>query len=184
MNSITQQIVTVISVLLGAIATFAFTSLNERAKWRRSTDSRWDDKRLNAYSEYAAVVKRYSQLAGRLSAARGYPSDSPPIGLEEGMAQLHETAAERTVKWETVLLLGAPEAVAAARQWVEATWALGRVARGEIAVGHDEFLEIYATPMRRRDPFYRAARGDLGVRGDLPSWNRAYDPKSGLELGR
>ncbi|WP_253808223.1 hypothetical protein [Nocardia amikacinitolerans] len=121
-SPIVQPLVTLAGVLLGAAATFTATAVAERAKWRRSQDALWDDRRLTAYGEYANALKEYVQLVYRLSATRGYPATAQPIDLEEGLAALATVDSERTVKWEAVLLLGSPRAVAAARSWHEAAW--------------------------------------------------------------
>ncbi|GAA4005429.1 hypothetical protein GCM10022247_28500 [Allokutzneria multivorans] len=174
--NVAQQIITLVGVLVGGLMSFAATTLVERSKWRRTHSTRWDEKRLDAYSEYANAVKTCSQLSYRLAAARGYPAGAQPIDLDEGLKALAEAEIERTVKWESVLLLGSPEAVAAGRSWHETIWKLSWVARGQ-DVDRDEFIGIYEVTGRRRDEFYRCARTDLGVRsGELPRTTRDWLP--------
>ncbi|MCP3804269.1 hypothetical protein NLX83_33865 [Allokutzneria sp. A3M-2-11 16] len=180
--SAVPQIVTLAGVLVGGLMSFAATTLVERSKWRRTHSSRWDEKRLTAYIEYANAVKTCSQLSYRLAATHGHPAGAQPIELEEGLKALAEAEIERTVKWEAVLLLGSPEAVAAGRSWHEAIWKLSWVARGQ-AIGRDEFIGIYEISGRRRDEFYRCARADLGVRsGDLPKPTRDWLPPADKEV--
>lgn len=176
MSSVWQQLLPMVGVVLGAGGTFAATAMNERVKWRRSQDTRWDDKRLTAYSEYANSLKEYVQLSYRLAAARGYPAVALPMGIEEGLTALAAAEAEKTVKWETVLLLGSPEAVAAARSWNRAAWDLGWPARGHV-IEHAEYLRLYSEMGRRRNEFYECARADLGVRtGALPPGDQPWLP--------
>jgi hypothetical protein len=52
-----QQLPTLVGVLIGAAATYGATSLTERARWRRAQAVRWDEKKVNAYAEYANAVK-------------------------------------------------------------------------------------------------------------------------------
>ncbi|MFI6870847.1 hypothetical protein [Nocardia sp. NPDC050406] len=184
MNPVVQQLLTLLAVVLGAGSTFAATTLTERAKWRRSQDTRWDDKRLAAYSEYANALKQYVQVSYRLAAARGYPAVAQPIETEAGLRALADAEAEKTIKWEAVLLLGSPEAVAAARAWNRAAWDLGWPARGH-AVEHAEYIRMYAEMGRRRNEFYECARADLGVRsGELPPGDQPWLPPASGEAAQ
>jgi hypothetical protein len=140
----------------------------ERSKWKRSQSVRWDERRLVAYSEYAAAVKTLITIAWRIGAARGLPSIGAPLGVEEGLPLLADAEATRGAKWETVQLLGDPDTVNAARRWHMCAWKLNRFARGELA-GADEFLATYSEAGTARDHFYRAARASLNVgAGELP----------------
>ncbi|WP_051192603.1 hypothetical protein [Nocardia jiangxiensis] len=62
MGPLLQQLITLAGVLVGAGATFAATTHTERIKWRRSIETRWDDKRLIAYSEYANALKLFMEV--------------------------------------------------------------------------------------------------------------------------
>jgi hypothetical protein len=85
-----------------------------------------------------------------------------------GLPMLAEAEQIRASKWQTVLLLGNPATIAAAREWQEGVWDLGRIARGRDVVS-TEYVALYEETGRRRDMFYVAARLDLGiVGGDLP----------------
>lgn len=179
MSPVVQQILTLVGVLLGAGATFTATTLTERAKWRRGLDTRWDEKRMTAYVEYADALKRYTQLAYRLAATQGYRTKSHPIDLEEGERELADASSRRTVKWESVLLLGSPAAVAAGRKWHEAAWEL-RFGTTEPASDPESFQPLYKEVVDCRDAFYACARADLGVRsGALPPSYRELRPGGG-----
>ncbi|UGT43055.1 hypothetical protein LTV02_06585 [Nocardia yamanashiensis] len=176
MGAATQQLLTLVGVLVGASATFTASSLTERAKWRRSQDTRWDDKRLAAYSDYANALKSYIALAHRISAARGYPATIQPIDIDEGLRLLAAADTERSVKWETVVLLGSPAAVSAARRWQKAGWELGNVAQGH-GTGHQEYRQHYQSMSQCRNDFYTCARADLGIRsGDLQPGDQLWLP--------
>ncbi|MCM6778524.1 hypothetical protein NDR87_34080 [Nocardia sp. CDC159] len=175
MNPVVQQLITLAAVVLGGASTFTVTTLIERGKWQRSQDVRWDDKRLVAYSEYANALKQYVQVSYRLAAARGYPAVAQPIDLEGGLQELAAAEAEKTVKWETVLLLGSPEAVAAARAWNRAAWELGWAAKGQVVFEQADYLRRNAEMGRRRNEFYACARRDLGVTtGELPPGDQQW----------
>ncbi|MEU0875130.1 hypothetical protein [Nocardia brasiliensis] len=179
MSPIVQQLLTLLGVLLGAGATYTATTLTERGKWRRSHATRWDERRLAAYSEYANALKRYSQVVSRLAAAHGYPSADQPIDIETGLQKMAEAAADRTVKWEVVLLLGSPKAVAAGRLWHKSIWDLSWMAQGQ-AISHDEYVRRVQEIGRMRNEFYECARSDLGIEsGSLPPGDRWWFPPGG-----
>ncbi|MFI0450121.1 hypothetical protein [Actinomadura sp. 6N118] len=95
---------------------------------------------------------------------------SPPLTVEEGRLELAVARAEQGVCWESVLLLGASEAIQAGRLWHRTAWHLERIALGEV----DGDLEaVLAEAGHQRRAFYEAARGDLGVAGILPEVGEA-----------
>ncbi|MFI9509902.1 hypothetical protein [Nocardia sp. NPDC052566] len=176
MGSIVVQLLPLVGVVLGAGATFSATALNQRAKWRRGHDARWDEKRLVAYSEFANALKRSATSSNRVAATLGYPVAVQPIDVDEGLRAMAEAEADKTTKWEVVLLLGSPAAVAAARSWNRAAWELSWVARGRV-MEHTAYIELFAEMGRRRNAFYECARADLGVcTGALPPGDQPWLP--------
>ncbi|GLW27778.1 hypothetical protein [Actinoplanes regularis] len=177
-----QQFAALIGAVIGAVMAFVLGSLGERARWQRDQNVRWDAARLSAYSEYCIAVKRIVHIAAGMARARGLQHSSEAVPLERGTVELAEASGERTATWETVLLLGDPETITAARAWHQAVWQLEFFARG-ILTGQagwgralDEFEES-------RTAFYRAARKDLGVPGEPlaaewpPPWLERLDPE-------
>ncbi|MFC5098925.1 hypothetical protein [Amycolatopsis plumensis] len=72
------------------------------------------------------------------------------------------------MKWETVLLLGDPATIAAARAWHEQAWQLERTL-DEDSPDKAAFIDAYKNTMRLRNEFYARARADLDVAsGTLP----------------
>jgi len=72
---------------------------------------------LTAYAEYSVAVRRVAHLASRMAVARGFEHYAEPLPVEHGLAKLNAASADRAARWETVLLLGSPDTVAAARAW-------------------------------------------------------------------
>jgi hypothetical protein len=168
MNALVQQILTLAAVLFGASTSFAATSLTERSRWKRSQSARWDDRRLVAYSEYANAVKVLVRVCYRIAIAKGFITPGQPIEIESGLNALTDAENERAVKWETVLLLGEPGTISAARTWHESVWKLELII-GEEGADGAKFIETYKETVHLRNLFYASARSDLGVRsGDLP----------------
>jgi hypothetical protein len=130
MESFLQQMPALLGVLVGALATYAATSAAERARWRRAQSVRWDEKKVNAYAEYAHAVKAVIAMALRILAPHspGFDSDGSP---EEELAALDAAEEQRTMRWEAVLLLGSSEVVIAARTWHQNVFRLERLAHGQ-----------------------------------------------------
>jgi hypothetical protein len=175
-STLWEQLPALAGVVVGAIGSYMATSLTERSRWRRARAERWDQKRLDTYASYANSLKHQINIAQRIGAARGFQHVVDPLDPEQGLAQLAEAAARRAAEWETVLLVGDAETIAAARKWHEAVWNVELYARGlkndpagwERAVGQMS---------RARDDFYALARRDLGISGPPPpsgNWPRVW----------
>lgn len=168
MNPIVAQVLTIAGVLLGSAATFIVTTTTERIRWRRTQFARWDDKRLMAYTEYANAVKRSVRLCRRIAETRNLLTTGQPIDLDAAFAEAAEAETERALKWETVLLLGDPATISAARAWHEQVWRLERILH-EDSPDETSFIDAYKNTMRLRNDFYARARADLDVTsGTLP----------------
>lgn len=168
MNPIVAQALTIAGVLLGAAATFIATNVTERSRWRRTQSARWDDKRLVAYAEYSNAVKSAVRLCRRIAETKNLLNTGQSIDLKSAFAALGEAETERAIKWETMLLLGEPATISAARDWYEQVWRLERILR-EDDPDKTEFVESYKEAMRLRNVFHARARTDLDVTsGALP----------------
>lgn len=161
MSAFVQQLPALLGVLVGALATYAATAAAERARWRRTQAVRWDDKRLNAYAEYAHAVKKTISITVRLAAHRGIHPDIDALSPEEGEPALAAAEEERTIKWEAVLLLGTEQIVDAARAWHESAFRMQR-----IVSGHETgmtWADAVQAASRARRGFYSVARRDIGI---------------------
>ncbi|HEU5475083.1 MAG TPA: hypothetical protein VFV67_30940 [Actinophytocola sp.] len=171
MNPIVAQALTIVGVLLGSAATFVVTSAAERTRWRRAQSARWDEKRLVAYSEYANAVKHMVRLCRRIAETKKLLATGQDIDLDNAFADLAEAETHRAARWETVLLLGEPTTISAARAWSEQAWRLEYILREEDP-DPATFLEAYRAAMRLRNEFYACARADLQITsGPLPELN-------------
>jgi hypothetical protein len=153
-------------VVIGALATYLTTAATERARWRRDLDSRWDDRRIEAYAAYGRAVKEIVSISSRIAAGRGLGNASEPLApTSENMALLAGAGATRAGLWETVLLLGNPDTVAAARAWHESAWRLEWFARGRLTSENANWQQARSAVNDARSLFYESARTDLGVKG-------------------
>ncbi|MGC5333248.1 hypothetical protein [Micromonospora sp. DT62] len=175
MASIVAQLPALIGVLIGTVGTIVATSVADRARWKRNQGVRWDDRRLDAYVEFARVIKEIHAVAVRMLADERPHSRGHRIDREEGLAQLADADVRRTLAWESLLLLGNAATVSAARDWRDAVWGIEMVARG-LRQG-DDHADLLQRANEARDLFYRAARGGLGVRGGSVAQARALEPR-------
>ncbi|MEV6369301.1 hypothetical protein AB0L86_20670 [Micromonospora musae] len=163
MGGVVTQLPALLGVLIGTIGTILATTIADRGRWRRSQSVRWDDRRLDAYVEFAQVLKEIHALAVRMLADVRPGSRGHRIDQEEGLTRLADADVRHTLAWESVLLLGDAPTVAAARGWRDAVWAIERAARG--LTDQDGIGDLLQRANEARDGFYHAARGGLGVGG-------------------
>jgi len=177
-----------LGVVVGALATWVATLTAERAKWRRDQSVRWDEKRLTAYTEYSHAVKQMISAATLLQdQRRGAGSGRAPSGLRTALAAAEAALVaaedERTVKWESVLMLGNGEVIKTVRAWHQAAFRLEWVALGRASdTSWDEAIEATS---QARGAYYRAAKADLGIGiGDAPEayeWQLSKMAKAATE---
>lgn len=165
-----SQLLVLAGVIIGALASYLTTAATERARWRRALDSRWDDRRVDAYASYAQALKDEISIASRIAAGRRIAANSRSLSTtEENLELLASAGTKRAAAWETVLLLGHPDTVEAARKWHENVWRLEGFARGEITGGLEDWEKARSEVNHARSSFYESARKDLQVRGgELP----------------
>jgi len=161
-NPIVAQALTIAGVLLGSTATFIITSATERTRWQRAQSARWDEKRLLAYTEFANAVKHMVRLCRRIAETRSLLPTGRPIDLNSAFAAFAEGETQRALKWETVMLLGEPTTISAARTWYEQVWRLEHILRAE-RPDRSVFISAYQDAMRLRNEFYNRAREDLNI---------------------
>lgn len=112
MMQLINQVPVLLGVIIGVLGSYLTTAATERARWKRTLDSRWDDRRVEAYALYAQSVKRMIKVAGRIAAGRDLGGDDEPLApTQENLELLADAEAERGRQWETVLLLGHPQTV-------------------------------------------------------------------------
>ncbi|BAL91277.1 hypothetical protein AMIS_60570 [Actinoplanes missouriensis 431] len=177
-----QQYAALVGAVLGGLFTFLLVRAGERHRQRREQRSRWDAERLAAYVEYGTAVKRVVRVASGMARTRGLSHSSEAVPLDRGRTELADAAAARAVTWESVLLLGHPETVRAARAWHQTVWQLEFFARG-VLTSEASWVQALSEFERTRDEFYQCARRDLGMAGYLPPalWPPRWFDRLGAE---
>ncbi|MFJ1560824.1 hypothetical protein [Streptomyces mirabilis] len=187
--SLASQALPLVGVAVGAMVSLVVSALNERTRWRRQQSVRWDERRLNAYAEYAHSVKDLSNRYRGLAIARGLTTGPTPLELTD--AVLEELAAaetHRSALAEALWLLGDVDSNTAAVKLNHALWHLEWLARGIPTTGIATWPEAFLEFRKAREDFLKAARCDLGVRGsqithDVP-WPSPWRPLNNTGAGR
>ncbi len=147
-------------------------------------ESRIWERRAQAYTEYGYAVKNLMALCLRIADYRGLgPGIIEKINLTKALSEVEELSTERTAKWESVLLLGDPDTVEAARKWHRQVGQMVHVARGQ-PTDRSEWDALQGNVIAARTAFYDAARRGLGVKsGDLPRAGRWELPLTPVSSG-
>jgi hypothetical protein len=169
MNSWSIQLLTLVGVAVGALASFVSTRMLDRSRWQREEALRWDERRLEAYSDFSSALLKFINIAWRISAGYGLPTNVQPLDAKMGLRVLADAESELSVQWEKVLLLGSPDAISAASNWRNEAWHLEKFAR-KLRSDEAEFREATRARREARARFYSAVRADLRVlSGNIPS---------------
>lgn len=169
MASWAVQIITLLAVALGALASFVSTRAIERSRWRREEMLRWDTKRLECYSDFSAAMIRFITVGDRIAAGLGLPAVVEPLDRKSGLPALASAEADLSLYWTQLLILGSPEVVTAAQDWRNQAWLAESFALGHQS-GAIEFEAVLQSRREARGRFYGTVRADLGVTsGDIPA---------------
>ncbi|MBD3148238.1 hypothetical protein [Microbispora bryophytorum] len=134
-----DQIVTLLAVFVGALTSFAATTIGDRLRFRREQARLWTNKKLDVYADFLGSVKAANQVTRRVAAGRGMGKRVPALSGDDALTRLADAEARRASASEMVTLVGSAEVVAAVRtlnqevrrlQWIaqgvlqadEATW--------------------------------------------------------------
>ncbi|WP_442934712.1 hypothetical protein [Micromonospora sp. CPCC 205739] len=130
MDAFVSQLPALLGVVVGALGTGPATFLSARSQWKRGQAVRLDERRLEAYSEFAQVLKEIQAVSLKVLATAA--DDKYRSGLDKAAAlpRLAYADIRHTLVWENLLLLGDATTVAAAQDWREAVWRLEHRARG------------------------------------------------------
>ncbi|MFG1665050.1 hypothetical protein [Streptomyces sp. Y7] len=153
-----SQAITLVGVLLGAMTSFFATSLAERAKFRQTLATRWDERKLDTYIEYISSVKEANRAARQTLEARERGEDTAGL-LEE----MEAAEARRSILFEGLMLLGDEAATQTADVVNERLWALLRCARDPAGASADVRRDLSLSIIETLCELQKAARSDLTI---------------------
>lgn len=143
-------------VLVGVAASFVATSVHERGAFRRTMATRWDDRRIETYIAYIAAVKATFRAARSVREAR--PEDAlPHVRARE------DSEAQRSLLFESVVLLAGPATAEAAHEVNRRLWRVSSLGTGTEDGGDEAFAGAEKALFEAITEFHSRARLDLGV---------------------
>ena len=154
-TDVITQIVTLLGVLVGALTSYLSVTMAERARHRRTMATRWDERKLNTYIEYAACVKEVADASKRSRLA-----EEGSDAHEEFLAAMEEGELRRSALFEALVLLATPPAVEAAHAVNLALWEMLGLAR------EHEPPPVVGDLHARLNTYHERAREDLGISRD------------------
>jgi hypothetical protein len=161
-----EQLLTIVAVLLGALTTYVTNFWTERQRNRHELLVRWDDKKLDAYEGYVDRVRAAVFLAVQLYEHREAirPGRSPEDDLA---AELAEATRYRGRAFERIMLLGGDDVIEAAHDLNAVSLEVDWQATGRTVDTLDAWRDRNRAVFRAINAFHEAARSDLGVRGSV-----------------
>ncbi|WSS21050.1 hypothetical protein OG519_16260 [Streptomyces sp. NBC_01190] len=161
-----EQLLTIVAVLLGALTTYVTNYWTERQRLRRELLTRWDDKKLDAYEGYIDRVRAAVFLAVELYEHREglRPSDDPEPQIR---AELSQATHLRGRAFERIMLLAGDDVVEAAHDLNAAALEVDWQATGRTPGTLDAWRDRNRAVFRAINAFHEVARQDLGVSGSI-----------------
>jgi hypothetical protein len=156
------QLLTLIAVILGAALSWGAATLTERSRHKREQHVHWRNRRLDAYSVFAAATKSYMSTLFRVGASLTVDDQTERLALDEATPLLVEAFREREKAFEQILLVGSTQVADTARQWVKSIYAM-RDALDEERLTRDRWQELVHETNKHRASFHEQARADLGL---------------------
>ncbi|KUL51049.1 hypothetical protein ADL22_06805 [Streptomyces sp. NRRL F-4489] len=156
------QVIPLMGVLLGAATSYFATSSAERAKFRQTIATRWDERKLDTYIEYVTSVKEALREARRAVEARDRGEDS-----SEALSAMAAAEARRSVLFEGLVLLADDAAARAAGAVNERLWDVLRSAELPAGGSGADPEDLRSATVEALNTLHKAARSDLATRTRL-----------------
>lgn len=177
------QLVPLLGVIIGAVATYIVSARGEQRRYNRELKERWDRNKLDACAEYLSIIVLMARRAGQVAGSRGYDPLAAKIDIVEGLRLLDEAEVRRTVAFERVVLLGDEQTAVAAHHLNDCVWEMEWLARDLQLPGSKQPPGSVARWKKARDnyvaalsAFHGQARKALAVPGSPNLSRRVSSP--------
>ncbi|NRQ37109.1 hypothetical protein HII36_35525 [Nonomuraea sp. NN258] len=161
----TNAVVTLLAVVVGALATFVGTAFADRLRFRRDQARHWSDKKLAAYAEYLNAAKAMNRISRRILAGRGIGERAVALKGDDALELLAEAEARRADASEMVALIGDADVVAAVRRLNREIWRLQWIARGLLDADEEAWEICNQAYVRALNTVHESVRSELHVPG-------------------
>jgi hypothetical protein len=156
-----QGATAVVSLLIGAGASFAVSEVGDRWRSRRERTRHWEDRRVEAYIQFSTATKSMMALLFRLAATLGNDDQTERMEYDaQAKLALAEAFMIRESAFEVIRLIGDPKLFEAARDWVKRVYDM-RIMVDAQTVDRRRWHGLVASANAARDEFHRVARADL-----------------------
>ncbi|MGW8551422.1 hypothetical protein [Streptomyces tubercidicus] len=162
MSAFIQQLPALIGVVVGAAGSYLATTRGDHARFRREQAARWDERRLTAYTEFARSLKKSVTLSYRIASHLGNDPHPHPLPPEDAAPHLAEASDARDPAGEALLMLGTPDVVAKAREWVVTVMDMEQFLRDRIQ-NPETWSTMLGKQRAAREGYYAAVRRDLAL---------------------
>src|SRR5690349_16147804 len=123
---ISQQLVTILGVVVGAVMSFLGTMTIERHRRRSERSKRWNELQLQVYLRHLSLAQRVVAFTRTIVLTRPTGEDRKRVHVALDAAHM-----DRTISSEDIRVLAPPKIVEAAYELNRSVWGLQDFARGE-----------------------------------------------------
>ncbi|MFF3915576.1 hypothetical protein ACFYZB_19130 [Streptomyces sp. NPDC001852] len=162
MSAFIQQLPALVGVVIGAIGSYLAITRGDQARFRREQAARWEERRLTVYADYARLLKQSVTLTYRIAAHLGNDPHPHPLSPEEAAPHMAGAADARDPAGEALLMLGSPDVVGKAREWVVTVMAMEQFVRDRTH-SPETWSVMLAQQRAAREGYYAAVRRDLAL---------------------
>lgn len=162
MSAFIQQLPALPGVVIGALGSYWAVARGDRVRFRREREARWEERRLAVYTDYARALKKSVTLTYRVAASLGNDPHPHPLTPEEAAPLIAEAIVARDPHGEALLLLGDPQVVAKAREWVATLLEMEEFLR-ERTEDPQAWQALLQRQRAGREGYYAAVRNDLAL---------------------
>ncbi|GAA0977894.1 hypothetical protein GCM10009555_039860 [Acrocarpospora macrocephala] len=159
--ALADQLIPLLGVVVGAGTSYVVTILQDGRKHLREIALRDEERKIEAYTRYAASVKHMVGMARRVASTRDL--DDPMPGVEEAAAlrSLDEAENARSLAAESLGLFASAEVIKAVQQLNKRVWRLESLVVGHIPADKAIWREAIVAYRVELEGFRLAARKDL-----------------------
>ncbi|PBC80914.1 hypothetical protein SAMN05216511_6456 [Streptomyces sp. KS_16] len=162
MSAFMQQLPALIGVVIGALGSYLASTRGDQARFRREQAARWEERRLTAYADFARSLKKSVTLAYRIASHLGNDPHPHPLSPEEAAPHLADATEARDPAGEALLMLGTPDVVEKAREWVVAVMEMEGFLRDQTH-SPETWSHMLKRQRAAREGYYAAVRRDLAL---------------------
>ncbi|MFM9693251.1 hypothetical protein [Streptomyces europaeiscabiei] len=162
MSTFIQQLPALLGVVMGALGSYLVVMRGDQVRFRRERATRWEERRLTVYADWARTLKQSVTLTYRVASHLGNDPHPHPLSPEEAAPLMAEATAARDPSGEAMLLLGSPEVVEKARAWVVTVMRMEEFLRAGTQ-DPQAWQALLERQRGGREGYYTAVREDLAL---------------------